>query len=347
MIGSDSQIRFDVPSPLEAEALGSSSRRKLALGMVLYCLLLAVFWSIARFFNFKPLQGHPISTTLGFALMFAPYWLFGFGLADVLRRLLPTGWVRVLASVLLTAPYYVLAISRGEFNWTMAWVMPGIALLITGALQLSASSLKDGDFQDFLVLTALGIMVDLRFLHSAWPAGLGGFSKMILADVALYGYLVIKPIEGIGYDLSPTFSDIKFGLRELFFYAPIVLTLGLALGFLHPHAVMPKILQIPASWIFTFSFVALPEELFFRGVVQNLLERKLGRRQALFLASILFGLSHFNKGNPHGVFFNWRYVLLATIAGIFYGRAWRAEKRLFASSFTHASVDTIWSLWFR
>jgi uncharacterized protein len=58
---------------------------------------------------------------------------------------------------------------------------------------------------------------------------------------------------------------------------------------------------------------------------------------------VLFGLSHFNKGAA----FNWRYVLMATIAGIFYGRAWRQDHRLVASAITHASVDTIWLLWFR
>jgi membrane protease YdiL (CAAX protease family) len=40
-------------------------------------------------------------------------------------------------------------------------------------------------------------------------------------------------------------------------------------------------------------------------------------------------------------------VILATIAGIFYGRAWRARRRLFASSVTHTTVDTVWSIWFR
>jgi membrane protease YdiL (CAAX protease family) len=69
----------------------------------------------------------------------------------------------------------------------------------------------------------------------------------------------------------------------------------------------------------------------------------MGRTAALLLASLLFGLSHFNKR----AVFNWRYVILATIAGIFYGRAWRERRRLFASSVTHATVDAVWSIWFR
>jgi membrane protease YdiL (CAAX protease family) len=87
----------------------------------------------------------------------------------------------------------------------------------------------------------------------------------------------------------------------------------------------------------------VPEELFFRAWVQNLLERRVGRHAALVIAAVLFGLSHFNKRSPT---FNWRYVLLATIAGIFYGRAWRENRRVPASTITHTCVDWLWSWWF-
>jgi membrane protease YdiL (CAAX protease family) len=116
------------------------------------------------------------------------------------------------------------------------------------------------------------------------------------------------------------------------------------LGFLHFHATLPTASHVGLGWIFTFFFIAVPEELFFRGWMQNLLERRLGRHWALLTTAVLFGLSHFNKRAVH---FNWRYVLLAGLAGIFYGRAWRQERRIGASAITHASVDTLWSLWLR
>jgi membrane protease YdiL (CAAX protease family) len=224
-------------------------------------------------------------------------------------------------------------------------------VLSAAALQLWP---KPGNWADVAVLAVAGLTIDLGLLNTAgplampgttlWPPGLGGFPKMMMADVALYCYLVIKPIEGVGYDLVPQISDFKNGLREFVFYAPIVIPLGLVLNFIRFHGASGNVaIAAPAAWIFTFIFVALPEELFFRGLVQNLLERRLGRIGALCTASVLFGLSHFNKG----AHFNWRYVLLASIAGIFYGRAWRAQRRLFASSITHASVDTVWSIWFR
>ena len=108
------------------------------------------------------------------------------------------------------------------------------------------------------------------------------------------------------------------------------------------------------TWVYIFVFVAVPEELFFRAWVQNLLERRYGswldpaaaRKAALLTASVLFGLSHFNKRLMGGSHFNWLYVLLATIAGIFYGRAWRENRRVPASAITHTTVDAIWSLWF-
>ena len=70
----------------------------------------------------------------------------------------------------------------------------------------------------------------------------------------------------------------------------------------------------------------------------------MGRTAALLLTAVLFGLAHWNKRTTS---FNWRYVLLAALAGIFYGRAWRAQRRVGASSITHATVDTLWSLWLR
>jgi hypothetical protein len=119
---------------------------------------------------------------------------------------------------------------------------------------------------------------------------------------------------------------------------PIAIPLGLALGFLHLHHRVEHPWLLVPLWIVTFVGVALPEEIFFRGWIQNLLERRLGRTAALIVTATLFGLSHFNKRTT---FFNWRYVLLAAIAGIFYGRAWRRDHRIAASAITHSTVDTL------
>ena len=42
---------------------------------------------------------------------------------------------------------------------------------------------------------------------------------------------------------------------------------------------------------------------------------------------------------------NWRYVALASVAGWFYGSAYRNSGSLMASSLVHATVDTVWRTW--
>jgi hypothetical protein len=192
---------------------------------------------------------------------------------------------------------------------------------------------------DFLVLIPLGLAVDLRWLELAWPHKLGLLGKLTLLDAGLYAFLAVRRLSGIGYDLRLRWRDWKIGLREFAFYIPIAVPLGLALGFLHLHRHVDHPWLIVPAWIFTFIGVALPEEIFFRGWMQNLLERRIGRTASLLVTACLFGLAHFNKRTT---FFNWRYVLLAALAGIFYGRAWRQDRRIGASAITHSTVDTIW-----
>jgi membrane protease YdiL (CAAX protease family) len=217
-----------------------------------------------------------------------------------------------------------------------------IVWLLGDAARVDAA--QRGNWRDFLVLITLGLAVDLRWFEGAWPAHLAIFNKVLLLDTGIYGFVLVRELDGAGFDLRLRWKDMGVGLREWAFYMPIGLVIGLGLGFLHPHRVWPGLLSIAGAWFFTFFFVAAPEELFFRGWLQNLLEKRLGRTGALLLTACLFGLAHFNKRSVH---FNWRYVLLAALAGVFYGRAWRDQRRVGASAVTHATVDAFWSLWLK
>ena len=166
----------------------------------------------------------------------------------------------------------------------------------------------------------------------------------MLHAAGIYGLFAVRDLEGAGFNLRLRLRDLGVGLREFGFYAPIAIPLGLTLGFLHLHPAWHGWLQAAGAYAFSFFFIAVPEELFFRGWLQNLLERRVGRLWSLLLTATLFGLAHWNKRALH---FNWRYVLLAAIAGIFYGRSWRSERRVGASALTHATVDTVWGLFLR
>jgi membrane protease YdiL (CAAX protease family) len=309
-----------------------------AVPAVGFITLLACFSLIAKHFavTIQP------TTAVSVGLILAPYWAFGFGFDQWLRARLSRGIAQTLAPLSLIAAYLVFALPRGDFQLSLCLGMSAIVLAITLLLQQAKTQ---PDWHDWLVLAILGISVDLHFFDRAWPiAGLSGMPKLLFVDAGLYGYLVVRPIPGIGFDFRLKLSDLAIGLREFLYFAPIAIVLGFALSFLHFHPTPGSPLAFAAGWLFTLFFVALPEELFFRGLMLNMLESRIGTNRALAITSLLFGLAHFNK---RAAYFNWRYVILAAIAGVFYGRAWLARRRLAASAITHATVDTVWSIWLR
>jgi membrane protease YdiL (CAAX protease family) len=253
---------------------------------------------------------------------------------------------RLLAPALLGLPYAMVSLATGLFRWP--WLAVYTLLPVAVGLLLYQASVADpqqrGDWRDFLILALLGLAVDLRWFEPAWGPHLAIFSKVLLLNAGIYGFLAVRQLSGVGFDLRLRLRDFGVGLLAFAAYAPLAIVLGLMLGFLHFHPVIPSAFRAVLAWLFTFFFIAVPEELFFRGWMQNLLERRLGAAPALVITSTLFGLAHFNK---RATVFNWRYVLLAALAGIFYGLSWRQQRRIGASAVTHASVDTVWGLWLR
>ena len=278
-----------------------------------------------------------------FALLLAPLWFLGFGVTKWIRNLATFRWLRILPLATLALPYLAFSLSAGQFRWTFALAM--LALPTGLAILLEFSDLAPKlQWQDVVVLATLAATHMLKLFQGAWPyPGLASLPKLFLIDMALYLYLIVRNLDGVGYWLVPSLHTFAIGLREWLYFSPFGVGLGAVLHFTHFHASLPAPQRLAAAIVLTFALVAIPEELFFRGILQNLLETRLGRRWALLLASLLFGLAHFNKG----AIFNWRYVLLATVAGIFYGRAWRAQRHLLAAIITHTGVDVVWSLWFR
>jgi len=268
-------------------------------------------------------------------MVWGAFWAQGFARTTARLAL----GVRVVLPGLLCGVYALITKANGMFEWGWFAVYLLLPMAVSGLL-----AWKGGDWQEFFVLLVLGLAVDLRWFEPAWPRGMTVFNKILLLDAGIWGFGAVRRLEGVGFDLRLRWRDLRVGLREFCFYAPVAILLGLALGFLHVHAQWPQGWRLATALIFTFFFIAVPEELFFRGWMQNLLERRVGRWWSLAVTAVIFGLSHFNKRAVH---FNWRYVLLAAIAGVFYGRAWRQERRVGASVIAHTLVDTVWSMWLR
>lgn len=204
-------------------------------------------------------------------------------------RALPRA-ARLLFPALLAIPYLLVACAAGTFHWgwlALYALLPiAVAALLDRAAQIDPArpdSAQRGAWPDFLVLIVLGLSVDLRWFQSAWPPHLSIFNKILLLDLGLYGFLALRPLEGVGFNLRLRPRDLTTGLRELALYMPIALALGFSLGFLHWHGLWPvselagldrwgfwsSVAAIPIAWFFTFFFVAVPEELFFRGWLEE------------------------------------------------------------------------------
>src|SRR5215467_6793027 len=150
-----------------------TSTRRLAFATIAFCVLIAVFWLIAWYFRVKQLEDHPVSTCISFALLFAPYWFFGFGAAADLRRILSRPITRIAAASLLTLPYFVLSIPRHEFDWPLAVVLILLATLSAAVLERWKSP---GNWADVAVLATAGLVIDLGLLNTAGPLAVKGMT---------------------------------------------------------------------------------------------------------------------------------------------------------------------------
>lgn len=315
---------------------------RIGIAAAAYGAILVVFWFAAR----HSAVGSSVGTAFprmfaSFALLLVPLWFFAFGAAELLRTY--SDGLRVTFAAVLAVPYFVFATGTPGLPWQLAMATVAFPLLLAGLLGLPKLPAKM-NWRDAVAIVLITTAYFLRWFQEPWPGPTSEmFPKLFLADVCLYCFLVARRLDGAGYSLIPSHATAWIAIREWLFYLPFALVVGEATGFIHFHRVLSPAGTAVGTVLITFLLIALPEELFFRGILQNLLESRLGRTSALIVTSVLFGLSHFN----HGSVFNWRYVLLASIAGIFYGRAWRAQRQIFASVLTHTLVDVVWSLWFR
>ena len=105
---------------------------------------------------------------------------------------------------------------------------------------------------------------------------------------------------------------------------------GLFLKFIQFDLKIPDILFI---WsLNNLFFVCFSEEVFYRGTIQKQLEYVFKNQYAaLILTSIIFGMTHYLGGIS--------YVILATVAGIFYGLAYQLTRRLSSSIMVHFGLN--------
>ncbi len=168
---------------------------------------------------------------------------------------------------------------------------------------------------------------------------LGNVMFMRLAILVL---LVERRAEGTGFGFVPTRAELKVGLRYFLLLLPVCFPLAWALGVLRLPMRHPGWSAL-AVLLGMFWVVALTEEFFFRGILQQSIGRETHARWAgLVLASALFGACHL----WFRAFPNWRMALVAGVAGLFYGLAFQKAGGIRASMVSHALTATAFRVLF-
>lgn len=178
----------------------------------------------------------------------------------------------------------------------------------------------------FVALMA-GVWISDIF-NDVYGAKLAIIGKAMWLRSGVLAVLYIANEQGIGFGFWPKPEEWKVGARNFAFFIPFGLLISFGMGYLK--APEPRILQGLGMFVGTLWFIAVGEELFFRG----LLQRWIG----LPAAAILYGLSHLGFRN----FPNWKHVALTIVLGIFCGLAFRQAKSIRAAMVTHALANGIW-----
>jgi membrane protease YdiL (CAAX protease family) len=251
----------------------------------------------------------------------------------------------VVAALVPLFAVLVYAIGVGG-NWK--YTLIGAAYAVLPTLLLAASAGRSGATRvDYAAAAIVWLPVEFRWMYRlfSFPPQLTHTLTILLAlSTGVAAFVVLRRLEGVGYAIEWVRGSGWIVLTHFLLFATIAVPLGIAIGFIayDPSIARPR--SLPVAVIGITFFTAWPEEFLFRGILQNLFSRTLKSQWiGLAVASVVFGLSHI----LHAPFPNWKYVILATIAGIFYGHAWMKTGSLLPGALVHALVDISWHVLFR
>lgn len=262
-------------------------------------------------------------------------------LAQLVLRI-PGGLLAPLVP-LLAVLVYSFAVS-GNLK-TMA---AGAAYVVLPALLLASSAGKSpGTWEDYTAAVLIWLPIQFRWVHRIvpYPPPLTHVFAILLAlSIGVAAFVLLRRLEGVGYAIEWRGAFSWIVASYFIVFAIIAVPIGMGMHFLVFAPSLHREHFLPLSALGILVFTAWPEEFLFRGVLQNLLSRTMKNEWAgLAVTSAIFGLSHIFRA-PYP---NWKYVLLATMAGLFYGHAWMRTRSLVPGTLVHAFVDISWHILFR
>jgi uncharacterized protein len=241
------------------------------------------------------------------------------------------------APVALTALFAAASAVVGAF---------GVKLTLLVLIYTAAPTLLlylQGARADFLAILLLWLPVEFGAGAALIPRAQQGFLHSVAYGVAiLMGltlFLGFRRIGGMKYNLPRDWRDLWLPLAGFAIIAPALIAVGIAIGFIPlPHLPTQSAGRMAAAVGIIFAATALPEEILFRALIQNLMMQRFGAStRTLLFASFIFGCAHLDNGPQPTP--NWRYMIVATIAGVAYGRVFQKSQSVASSAALHTMVD--------
>jgi membrane protease YdiL (CAAX protease family) len=302
---------------------------------------LAAFWGV-----WMGLAGRRFIVALGVAAVLFAFELFLAAphVLDRVQKILRTRGGTIAPLVPLFA---VLAYA---FGVTSDWktMLVGAAYAVVPALLIAGSTGKSpGTWDDYTAAILFWLPVEFRWLYRLfpYPPELTHTLTVLLAlSTGVAAFVLLQRLDGIGYAIEWRRGFGWHVSLNFIAFAAIAIPLGIGIHFIAWDPSFARVRSLPIVALGILFFTAWPEEFLFRGLLQNLLSRTLNNKWAgLIVASSIFGLSHVF----HAPYPNWKYVLLAAIAGLFYGHAWMKTGSLLPGALVHGIVDISWHVLFR
>lgn len=254
-------------------------------------------------------------------------------------------WLVWAVPPLLTAIFAAAELSSGVFNLELTLIV----LAYTVAPTACAAMQGPGRFEKPTVLDFATIL--LFWLPLEFPAGAAhliakhaqGFLHSIAYGIAILLGLILfvgyRSFPGMKYNRPRSWRDLTNPLIGFALTAPVLIAIGMPIGFIPPfHWPTASAGRMASAAGIIFVATGLPEEILFRSMIQNFLALRFGSgARTLIAASLIFGAAHLDNG-PQPLP-NWRYFILATIAGWAYGKVFERSSTVLASTLFHALVD--------
>jgi membrane protease YdiL (CAAX protease family) len=232
----------------------------------------------------------------------------------------------------------------GAASWPLALAVLAYTAAPTAcAAWLGPAAGARPEVLDYTAILLLWLPLELNVAKPLVPAAARGFLHSAAYGVAillgLTVFLLFRGFSGMKYNLPRRPWDVWLALIGFTAIAPVLAATGIAIGFMpFPHLPVATAGKMAAAAGLIFAGTALPEEILFRALIQNLILQRWGETNAgLVAASVIFGCAHLNNG-PQALP-NWRYAILATIAGFSYGKVFEKSSSITSSALFHMMVD--------